>query len=98
MPAPPIDSAVTQEQVDASVNIDDFPGATPGAKAWHTGLFEPWAMEFGYPDGMPVYAECIVEAASYHIYWLNDGHQAPIILKKGQTPETYDVHPTPGPQ
>lgn len=93
MPTPTLGSAVTQDQVNAAVNIADFPAATPGAKEWHTGLFEPWTIPFGYPDGMAVYGEVVVGEASYHIYWLNDGHQAPIILKQGQTPADYGVEP-----
>ncbi|MCQ0090811.1 hypothetical protein [Roseovarius sp. M141] len=95
MPPPELETDVTQKQVDAAVNIDDFEGAVPGKKKWHNGLFEPWAMEFGYKDGMPVYGECVVGEESHHIYWLNDKHQAPIILKKGQTPADYGITPDP---
>ncbi|MFZ7092714.1 hypothetical protein [Primorskyibacter sp. 2E233] len=93
MPLPTEDSAVTQAQVNAAVNLANFPGAVPGEKGWHYGQLEGWAFEFGYPEGIPIYAECVAGGASYHIYWLNDGHQAPIILGIGQTPATYGVMP-----
>lgn len=93
MPPPTLDTDVTQAQVDAAVNIDDFEGAVPGKKKWHEGIFEPWALKFGYPEGKATYGECVVGTDSYHIYWLNDGHQAPIILKKGQTPADYGISP-----
>ena len=94
MPLPDEGSDVTQKQVDASVNIGSFAGATPGTKGWHYGQFEPWALQFGYEDGMPLYGECKVDGNSYHIYWLNDKHQAPIILKQNETPATYGITPT----
>lgn len=83
---PPVNSALTQQQVNAALNIQWFPGSTP-AGPWHYGQFEPWAIQYGYPNGMPLYAH--VNPGNYHIYWLNDGHQAPIILTPGQTPANY---------
>ncbi|MEZ4453829.1 MAG: hypothetical protein R3B09_30515 [Nannocystaceae bacterium] len=91
---PPRDSALTQAQVNHALNIQYFQGSVPaGGRAgnWHEGQFEPWALQFGYPGGMPLYAH--VNPGNYHIYWLNDGHQAPIILMPGQTPADYQIYP-----
>ena len=84
---------VTAAQVELSINIKDFSSAEPGNKGWHEGLFEPWSMSFGYPEGKPLYGEVKVGNASYHIYYLNDGHKCPIILKQGQTPADYGISP-----
>ena len=84
-------SPLTQLQINASINILSFAGSSPGGKDWHKGLFEPWALDFGYSDGRPLYAN--VMPGDYHIYWLNDGHQQPIILKPRETPATYGVSP-----
>ena len=91
MKLPEQDEKLTQEQVNLAVNLDSFPDSTPGDKGWHEGLFEPWALSFGYPEGKPMYAS--VNPGGYHIYFLNDKHQAPIILKKGETPSTYGIEP-----
>lgn len=93
MPPPTEGSAVTADQVAASVNIASFPGAAPG-RNWHIGQLEGWAFQFGYPSGMPVYGSVTVGGTDIHIYFLNDGHQQPIILRPGQTPADYDVAPT----
>lgn len=90
MPLPDEDSKVTQDQIKQALNSDKFPDSKPG-KNWHDGQFEPWALDFGYPDGKPRYGS--VEPGGYHIYWLNDGHQAPIILKPGETPDNYGIKP-----
>lgn len=84
---------LTQEEINLSINLDKFSGAEPGRKNWHYGQFEPWALNFGYPEGKPIYAEVKVEAEYYHIYYLNDKHACPIILKQGQKPEDYGVNP-----
>jgi len=93
MALPPENSAVTQDQINAAINIGNFPGSTPGSN-WHYGQFEPWALQFGYENGMPLYGSVIFNGASVHMYWLNDGHQQPIIMTNGQTPATYGVEPT----
>ncbi len=84
---------ITQDQVDLALNLSKFAGAAPGSKGWHTGLFEPWALKFGYPDGMPVYAEVNVSGQGFHIYYLNDGWAAPLIMKKNETPADYGIQP-----
>jgi hypothetical protein len=81
-------SPLTQDQVAGALNIQQFPGATPGFKGWHTGLFEPWAMSYGYSNGMPLYAN--VMPGNYHIYFLPT-RQATIILKRGENPARYGV-------
>jgi hypothetical protein len=96
MPLPTPGSQVTVEQVNHALNIKQFPGATPGDKAWHEGQFEPWMLQFGYPEGKALYANVNCPgagAAGYHIYWLNDGNDAAIILKTGETPAKYNVQP-----
>ncbi len=82
---------LTQGQVNLAINLDKFPNSKPGSKNWHYGQFEPWAMQFGYKDGIPIYAS--VDPNGYHIYFLNDGHKVPIILKIGETPATYGIKP-----
>jgi hypothetical protein len=94
MPLPAAGSILTQDQINASVNLDRFPGSTPGGKNWHKGLFEPWALSFGYEDGQAMYANVDAHPGDHHICYLNDGHQAPIILKRNETPATYGIAPT----
>lgn len=96
MPLPTLDSQVTQEQIKNALNFNKFPDATPGDKGWHEGLFEPWTLQFGYPEGKARYANVNYPGAGpagYHIYWLNDGNDAAIILKNNETPANYDVQP-----
>ena len=94
MKIPAEGSKVTQEQVEGALNIVAFPGAAPGDKAWHYGQFEPWALEFGYPEGKPLYANITMpDSNTYHIYYLNDAHKSTIILKHGQTPANYGISP-----
>jgi hypothetical protein len=87
---------LTEDQIKLALNYNDFKGAQP-EKGWHTGddgVFEPWTRDFGYPEGKATYAGVTLDGKRYHIYFLNDGHQLPIILDKYQTPANYDVKPT----
>jgi hypothetical protein len=93
MKKPEDGETLTQAQVGEAVNVKDFE-AVEIKKNWHIGQFEPWALDFGYPDGMPIYGGVEVDGVSAHIYFLNDGHQASIILRRGETPATYHVTPT----
>lgn len=92
MQLPKENDPITQEQVNKALNLSNFGGtAGPGMKGWHYGLFEPWAMQFGYLDGRPIYAST---SAGYHIYYLNlEKYKAPIILKPGQKPQDYGIQP-----
>ena len=93
MEMPNENDPITQEQVGQAINLSSFPGAEPGSKGWHLGLFEPWALQFGYPEGRPLYAEVVVGAERIHIYFLNDGSKKPIILRRGEKPADYGVLP-----
>ena len=42
---------------------------------------------------MPVYAEVNVSGQGFHIYYLNDGWAAPLIMKKNETPADYGIQP-----
>ncbi|WAS90078.1 hypothetical protein [Nannocystis punicea] len=90
---------MTTEQIAQALNIKSFPEAKPG-KNWHRGpdgggAFEAWSREYGYPDGFPMYGSVTVGSEELHIYYLNDANDAPIILRRGETPKTYNVPPKP---
>jgi hypothetical protein len=84
---------VTQEEVSGAVNIGSFSGAKPDpAKGWHKGQFEPWTMEFGYKDGMALYGGALHSEEKVHIYYLPVKEKT-ILLKLGETPQTYKITP-----
>lgn len=93
MKLPNDNDTLTQNQINSAVNITSFDKPTPN-KNWHYGQFEPWALKFGYLDGKPIYGSVSVGSQEYHIYFLNDGHKLPIILKPKETPDNYNVKPT----
>jgi hypothetical protein len=89
--APKEGDKVTASQIDAAVNRDKFPALTPD-KNWHTGLFEPWTVGFGYKDGMALYGGVVAEGGEkVHIYYLATSPGQIILLKTGETPEKYGV-------
>ena len=92
MPIPNDGDTLTPEQVRSSLNASTFPDFEID-KDWHYGLFEPWALQFGYPDGKPIYGGIIANGVHYHVYYLNDQHQAPLIMGNGQTPQDWGVNP-----
>jgi hypothetical protein len=92
MPKPNDGDVLTPEQVASSLNASSFPGCVID-KDWHIGQFESWALQFGYPDGMPIYGGIIFQDVRYHVYYLNDQHQVPLIMGNGQTPQEWDVFP-----
>jgi hypothetical protein len=40
---------------------------------WHSELFEPRAMDWGYEDGKPIYAGIKIGGDKYHVYWIKNG-------------------------
>jgi hypothetical protein len=90
---PIVGESVTQEEINAAINIDKFKGAKPDPnKKWHQGpesggLFEGWSMNFGY-QGFPLYGGTLVGDEKVHIYYLLKTGQT-ILLRAGETPDNY---------
>lgn len=96
-------SSLTRTQVENACNLSKFPGARPNTAMnrygykmdkWHYGSAEKWARDFGYVrEGKPIYAHVLVGRTDRHIYYLADGSDRTIILKKGQSPRDYGIRP-----
>ena len=94
---------MSRAQIDRACNLKQFPGARPNAAinrfgykmdTWHYGSHEKWAPDFGYQkDRKPLLAHVLVGRTDRHIYYLADGTDRTIILKKGQTPLDYGIRP-----